>query len=142
MLVDRVAADGHFHPVHTGIPIEQQFPLQCDITGALLGAYRVKVLLANARIYLVDGHHEPAPLNRARTFSVFNSVPSDRPIAAKPLYGGVTMHYKWVAGVDEYLRGRVEGGRVDPRESQTFLDYLQENNAINTTRFCESFRNE
>lgn len=55
-IVDRVAADGSFPELKADVPIEQQFPVACDITGAFLRANTRKIMLARGRVRVNAGH--------------------------------------------------------------------------------------
>ena len=102
-MIDRVAADGRFPRVHALAPLDEQFPLRCDITGAVMQACRDKVMLAGAHVYLTDGHHFVKDMLTLLLDERFHSVPRSRPMSAKQRGGGIVNHFKWISGVEDYL---------------------------------------
>jgi hypothetical protein len=88
LLWDRVSLDGYIPPnLDAGISLGRQFPLACNITGALLGAARSKILMAKKEIAIRPGHHKCQALCW--------------------LNGGTVHHVKWFGHVMEEAERRI-----------------------------------
>ena len=146
-MIDRVARDGAFHRVLDQPSLFDQFPYECNVTEQILGGNYHKVLLASASLIPADGHHYI--YNQS---AVFANLPNYRFLArdmipqsnssVRARAGGTVWHFKWIAGVESYLADRVVSFK-DHRlpwwtESQSFLDYVQENKAIDVSKHCRN----
>jgi Glycosyl transferase family 2 len=112
-MVDRVAAGGVLAPVRPESDLGTQFPIGCDLTGGLLGAWTQKIMLCRGRTELKGG------LNHDTRNAVYDRVP----LGCAADY--VVHHFKWTAGVDARLRARLDEALVGPeyrRECARFLE--------------------
>ena len=90
VLLDRVAADGSMAPWSVAVGLDRSYPLGGFITAEMLGGNPNKLVLAHSRVHNIStGNHE---------------IPDFRP-PNNPLV--IIHHFKWRAGVLEYLRERV-----------------------------------
>lgn len=89
-MLDRIAATGQFPAIDPDNTLDEQFPLQCDLTGAC-GAMSSKIFLSQGNLAVTDGHHR---LNRGDV-----SIMHD---------GGEVHHFKWTSGIIGRLQDRLK----------------------------------
>eukprot|EP01108_Squamamoeba_japonica_P009798 TRINITY_DN9315_c0_g1_i1.p2 TRINITY_DN9315_c0_g1~~TRINITY_DN9315_c0_g1_i1.p2 ORF type:complete len:215 (+),score=40.23 TRINITY_DN9315_c0_g1_i1:665-1309(+) len=144
-MIDRVAEDGGFHPVMDRPSLFEQFPYECNITRRILNANRDKVLLASARLIPASGHH--SVFNESVIFSNYPNYRflirdtlqrNDSSVRARD--GGTVWHFKWIAGVERYLKDRVASFKDHKygwwEESKNFLRYVRKHKTIDVAFFC------
>jgi hypothetical protein len=86
-VIDRLAGDGGFPLVEKDWSIWEQFPLECDLTGMVIGAWTQKIMLCRKRVRLAGGvahdtenaYYDRVPIGKASDYRVH--------------------HFKWVGGV-------------------------------------------
>jgi hypothetical protein len=111
-ILDRIAIDGSIpHFLDHKRSLGSQFPLSCNIIGAVIGAARSKILMARKHVAVTPGHH-------SCTGICWN-------------HSGEVHHFKWFGGlVDETLRRMVsyeKEGLFYKQEPRTLLQYIKAN---------------
>lgn len=109
-LLDRIAIDGSIPPfLDFKRSLGSQFPLSCNIIGAVIRATRSKILMARKHVVVTPGHH--------RCKGVYWK------------HRGEAHHFKWFGGlVDETLRRMVsyeKQGLYYKKEPRTLIEYLK-----------------
>jgi hypothetical protein len=112
IFVDRIAADYGLPPFDPTTPLWDAFPRTCNVTAALAGGERRKVVLARAGVMIGGGKHFPIDMKTVKTIKGWVQI----------------HHFKWDATLIERLRYRVtpEWQARFPWwvESQRLIDYL------------------
>lgn len=116
-MVDRIAATGEFPAIDPDRGLDEQFPLQCDLTEAC-GAMTSKIFLSRGNLEVTNGHHWPNSGNV--------SIMRD---------GGEVHHFKWTSGIIGRLQNRLKHFREQrlpwAEESARLLKVIE--NGINLT---------
>ena len=117
-MVDRVTQDGSI-PLHiTPTPtIWEQFPVEMNLTGALLKAWDFKVTLAKQSIVVTSGHHYTENYNGV-------GVKFEKP--------SFTHHFKWFGNLLEKEEAKLVQyktlGVTHYTENQILIDHLKSHN--------------
>ena len=123
-IVDRVAADGSLAAVRPTPSIGEQFPVGCDLTEIVLRAWTQKIVLCRGRVRLQGGvRHD-----------TWNAWYERVPVGRSEDY--VVHHFKWLRGLDDRLRARLERSAIGPAyaaECRRFLDYYAAGGRIDVT---------
>jgi hypothetical protein len=141
-LVDRVALNGDLPQFQPDIDIQQQFPLRCNLTTNLVYGDPRKTVLTPASL-ITDGGHHAVPLllyflERGTTYLLPNQAMQNH---TSRVCGGMmqTSHFKWSAGVFDYLiqRSQVFREKKIPwwMESQRVVDRASKRQSI--AKFCK-----
>jgi hypothetical protein len=116
--VDRVSQDGLLSPFDPARPVWDQYPICCNFTEKVLGAYAGKLVCARGWVRIDDGNHRVASNQYAR-----------RAPDLVPLH-----HFKWTDEVRARLQRRItpEWRRTKFwwRESQRGIDHIHEHGGI------------
>jgi hypothetical protein len=112
-MVDRVASSGMLAPVLPVPDLGTQFPIGCDLTGALLDAWTQKIMLCRGRTELKGG------LNHDTCNAVYDVVP------AGCTEDYVVHHFKWTEGVVARLRDRLDGAVIGPEYRRECVKFLE-----------------
>lgn len=119
--VDRVAADGTLTPFDPDQPLATQYPVNCNFTEAVLGAYVGKLVCARGWVRADDGNHRVAAGCRARLGT--DLVP--------------VHHYKWTAEALPRMQRRItpewQRTKFWWRESQRGVDHIRTHGGIDLT---------
>lgn len=121
-LWDCIAKDGSLKEIETESPLENQYPIRCNLTQTLLKACSTKVAFARADIKIGPGNHKVIGIRKP-------SLNKQAYNTSIPIY-----HYKWRPNVRQKLITRVHDYKGTDRwwqESQRFLDHLETYNRIN-----------
>lgn len=116
--VDRVTIDGVLRPFLPAAPLADQYPVCCNFTERVLGAYVGKLVCARGWLRVDDGNHRVALKQYARL--------ADQLV---PVH-----HFKWTAEALPRLQRRVtpewQRTKFWWRESQRGLDHIHEHGGI------------
>jgi hypothetical protein len=122
VMVDCIAPGGEL-PELTDAPLEEQFPLQCDLTARLVGGHTQKCILAKYPWLSADPH----------------SVPTIEGLALPALH--TIYHYKWCASVVDKMKKRADlltkqmaAHRVEP---QRVLDHINKFGKLNVEELAK-----
>ena len=115
-LVDRVAAEGALPPLDPSLSVWEQYPIGTVLTYAVCGGDPRKIVAARGSVRLANGGHHTAISGRAL------------PVSALLVQ---VHHFKWVAGVVEYLQARTSCSppyaSLVQQEAERFLLFFEAN---------------
>jgi hypothetical protein len=115
-IVDRVTADGKLAPIRPEPTIFDQFPICCDISECVLGAWSQKIMLCRRRVRLRGG------VRHDTENAYYDRVPIQGQY--------IVHHFKWIAGLPSRLEKRLgEAGTSNKykHECRLFLEHYQAN---------------
>lgn len=115
-LSDRVAADGSLPKITAAPSLWEQFPVECDLTGRILGGETTKVMLSRFSVSVRSGHHQ-----------AYHATPGF-PIGTKEQYR--VAHFKWHGDVVARMRWSLDRPNTNlawKREAGALLDWLEKN---------------
>jgi hypothetical protein len=109
-LVDRIASNGCLPSIDVSKSLWEQFPLECNITGALAKGRRSKVVLCRGSCEIGKGHHRIRNSRGSGSYKVH--------------------HFKWRRGIIETLIARVKLCELSKRynyakESRAIIEYFE-----------------
>jgi len=114
-VVDRIAADGTLAPIRPAPSLWEQFPVTCDFSARVLGAWTQKIVLCRFRVELAGGvYHDTVN-------AYYDRVPFGRSADYR------VHHFKWTEGLDARIARRLHAaiGGAYRRECERFLAYYR-----------------